>query len=113
MFSQGQLSYAPLTGVMRTYVESSVFIVTSIFTSSSAQSDVVLPFSSPIHDVNGREIYELAVPENTNVFLHIWNLNRDPSIWGDDAAEWNPERWLETLPGSVEEAKIQGVSANT
>jgi Cytochrome P450 len=98
---------------MRTYVASSVFIVTSIFTSSSARSDVILPLSSPIHDVNGREIYELTVPENTNVFLHIWNLNRDPSIWGDDAAEWKPERWLSPLPESVEAAKIQGVYANT
>jgi hypothetical protein len=98
---------------MRTYVAFSITIVASIFTSCSAQSDVVLPLSSPIHDVNGREIYELTVPENTNVFLHIWNLNRDPSIWGDDAAEWKPERWLATLPESVGEAKIQGVYANT
>jgi hypothetical protein len=81
-------------------------------TSSSARSDVILPLSSPIKDVNGREIYELTVPENTNVFLHIWNLNRDPSIWGDDAAEWKPERWLATLPETVEEAKILGVYPN-
>ena len=113
VISQGQLSYAPVAGVMRTYVAFSDIVVIFIFTSCSAQSDVVLPLSSPILDVNGREIYELTVPENTNVFLHIWNLNRDPSIWGDDAAEWKPERWLTTLPESVGEAKIQGVYANT
>jgi len=88
--------YSPAVGVMRT-----------------TKSDVVLPLSTPIHDVNGRRIYEIAIPKNTNVFLHIWNLNRDPSIWGDDAAEWKPERWLEPLPESVEAAKIQGVYANT
>jgi hypothetical protein len=84
-----------------------------IFMPSSTRSDVLLPLSAPIHDVNGRKIHEVFIPENTNVFLHIWNLNRDPSIWGDDAAEWKPERWLAPLPESVEVAKIQGVYANT
>ena len=113
MYSQGQLSYPPVTGVMRTYVASCVYIVTPTFTPSSTRSDVVLPFSTPIYDVNGRKTNEIAIPKNTNVFLHIWNLNRDPSIWGDDAAEWKPERWLVPLPETVEAANIQGVYANT
>ena len=87
--------------------------MTPIFMPRSTRSDVVLPLSAPIHDVNGRKIHEVFIPENTNVFLHIWNLNRDPSIWGDDAPEWKPERWLAPLPESVEAAKIQGVYANT
>ncbi|KAH9166702.1 cytochrome P450 [Lactarius sanguifluus] len=89
--------YPPGSGVMRT----------------SARSDVVLPLSSPIHDVDGREIHEIVVPKNTNLFIHIYNLNRDPSIWGSDAAEWKPERWLAPLPESVANANIQGVYANT
>jgi cytochrome P450 len=79
----------------------------------TTRSDVILPLSTSIHDVNGRETNEIFIPNNTNVFLHIWNLNRDPSIWGDDAAEWKPERWLTALPESVTGAKIQGVYANT
>ncbi|KAH9024960.1 cytochrome P450 [Lactarius hengduanensis] len=85
--------YPPGSGVMRT--------------------DVVLPLSSPIHDVDGREIHEIFVPKNTNLFIQIYNLNRDPSIWGSDAAEWKPERWLAPLPESVANANIQGVYANT
>ncbi|KAH9175552.1 cytochrome P450 [Lactarius sanguifluus] len=88
--------YPPVPGVMRT-----------------ARSDVVLPLSSPIRDVNGREVHEIFVPKNTNVFVQIYNLNRDPSIWGADAAEWKPERWLSPLPQSVADANIQGVYANT
>jgi|SRR6266581_9064712 len=80
---------------------------------SSARSDVVLPLSSPIHDVDGRKIHEILVPKNTNVFVQIYNLNRDPSIWGSDATEWKPERWLAPLPESVANANIQGVYANT
>ncbi|KAH9057443.1 cytochrome P450 monooxygenase [Lactarius vividus] len=88
--------YPPGSGVMRT-----------------ARSNVVLPLSSPIHDVDGREIHEIFVPKNTNLFIQIYNLNRDPSIWGSDAAEWKPERWLAPLPESVANANIQGVYANT
>ncbi len=79
----------------------------------SAQSDVVLPLSAPIQDVDGRKVHEIFVPENTNVFVQIYHLNRDPSIWGPDAAEWKPERWLAPLPQSVADAKIQGVYVNT
>ncbi|KAH9175545.1 cytochrome P450 [Lactarius sanguifluus] len=88
--------YPPVPGVMRT-----------------TRSDVVLPLSSPIRDVDGREVHEIFVPKHTNVFAQIHNLNRDPSIWGGDAAEWKPERWLAPLPQSVADANIQGVYANT
>jgi len=88
--------YPPVAGVLRT-----------------TRSDVILPLSTPIHDANGRSIHEIFIPDDTNVFLHIYNLNRDPSIWGDDAMEWKPERWLAPLPQSVAEANIQGVYANT
>jgi hypothetical protein len=87
--------------------------LTFIFKPSSTRSDVVLPLSTPICDVNGRKIDEVLISDNTDIYLHIWNLNRDPMIWGDDAAEWKPQRWLATLPKSVAEAKIQGVYANT
>ena len=112
MYSQWRHSYPPLVGVMRTCVASSAYGVTPVLMPSSTRTDVVLPLSAPTHDVNGREIHEIFIPKDTNVFLHIWNLNRDPSIWGDDAADWKPERWLAPLPASVEAANIQGVYAN-
>ena len=40
-------------------------------------------------------------------------LNVDPAIWGADAHEWRPERWLEPLPESVAAAKIPGVYSNS
>jgi len=79
----------------------------------TARSDVVLPLSSPIHDVDGRKVYEIFVPKNTNLYVQIYNLNRDPSIWGTDATEWKPERWLAPLPESVTNANIQSLYANT
>ena len=98
---------------MRTYVIANVHMITNVLTYSSTRSDVILPLSTPIHDANGCPIHEIFIPDDTNVFLHIYNLNRDPSIWGDDATEWKPERWLAPLPESVAGANIQGVYANT
>ena len=85
----------------------------SYLLSGSTRKDVVLPLSTPIQDVGGRKVHEIFVAKNTNVFAHIYNLNRDPSIWGSDATEWKPERWLAPLPSSVADANIQGVYANT
>ena len=79
----------------------------------STQRDAVIPLSDPTQDVDGRKVHEIFVPKNTNLFASIYNLNRDPSIWGSDAAEWKPERWLAPLPQSVADANIQGVYANT
>jgi cytochrome P450 len=79
----------------------------------TARTDVVLPLSAPVQGVDGRKVHEIFVPKNTNVFAQIYNLNRDPSIWGSDAAEWKPERWLAPLPQSVADANIQGVYSNT
>lgn len=35
------------------------------------------------------------VPAGTMVSSQAWTLHRDPSIWGPDADEFLPERWLE------------------
>ncbi|KAI0270682.1 cytochrome P450 [Gloeopeniophorella convolvens] len=79
----------------------------------TARADAVVPLSSPIRDTDGREIHDLFIPEDTTVLIQIRTLNRDPKIWGPDASEWKPERWLSPLPASVTEAKIQGVYSNT
>ena len=80
---------------------------------NSTRKDVVLPLSAPIQDVNGRKVHEIFIPKDTNVYAQIYNLNRDPSIWGSDAAEWKPERFLAPLPQSVADANIQGLYGNT
>lgn len=55
---------------------------------------------------DGTYMREVLVPKNTNVIVSILNSNRDPGIWGDDALEWKPERWLSPLPQSVVDAGI-------
>ncbi|KAI5925241.1 cytochrome P450 [Camillea tinctor] len=34
------------------------------------------------------------VPKGTRVMLAVWATNYDKTLWGDDAHEFNPERWM-------------------
>ncbi|KAI0819782.1 cytochrome P450 [Trametes gibbosa] len=77
-----------------------------------AQADAVLPLSRPITGKDGSQINSIPVPKGTLVFVAIQALNISPDVWGPDAREWRPERWLEPLPETVAAAKIPGVQAN-
>ena len=57
-------------------------------------------------------MHEIFVPKDTPVFVSIQASNKNPDIWGPDADEWKPERWLTSLPGSVADAKMPGVYSN-
>ncbi|KAI0059725.1 cytochrome P450 [Artomyces pyxidatus] len=76
------------------------------------RADTSLPLSQPIQTATGAQS-SVFVPCGTAVAVNIIGLNRDPHIWGADAAEWRPARWLGALPATVAEARIPGVYANT
>lgn len=84
--------YPPVTTVART-----------------ATDNIVLPFSRPVKGNDGTYMRGVLVPKNTNVVVSIMNSNQDPEIWGDDALQWKPERWLSPLPQNVIDAEIPGV----
>ncbi|KAK2591892.1 hypothetical protein QQS21_010416 [Conoideocrella luteorostrata] len=46
--------------------------------------------------VNNRDttIQGQFIPRDTTVFIPIWAINTDPLLWGPDAQEFKPERWL-------------------
>lgn len=71
-----------------------------------------MPLKWPIVGVDGSEMREIAVPKNTNVVISIFGANRDKRVWGPDADQWKPERWLKPLPESVAEAHSPGVYAS-
>ena len=78
-----------------------------------ARADAVLPLSKPIKSNDGKtEINEIRIKKGADVVASILGSNRSKAVWGDDADEWKPERWLKPLPASVAEAHLPGVYAS-
>ncbi|KAH9941860.1 cytochrome P450 [Epithele typhae] len=76
------------------------------------REDAVLPLSQPLRMRDGTEAREIAVPKDTSVCIAIRSANRNKAIWGEDALEWKPERWLAPLPETVQDARVPGVYSN-
>ncbi|SJL05095.1 uncharacterized protein ARMOST_08467 [Armillaria ostoyae] len=55
-----------------------------------ASQDDVLPLAEPIITSDGQSCSEIPISKGQIIFASVL-----PSVWGDDAAEWNPRRFLE------------------
>ncbi|RPD65200.1 cytochrome P450 [Lentinus tigrinus ALCF2SS1-7] len=82
------------------------------FVTKTARQDTVVPLSSPLHGVDGHEVDCLHVPRGTTVFVAIAAANRTKEVWGEDAEDWKPERWLSPIPETLIKARIPGVYSN-
>ena len=58
----------------------------------------MLPLSQPVRGRDGSHISEIPIPKGTTVFVGVMASNTNKALWGEDAHEWRPERWLEPLP---------------
>ncbi|THU85386.1 cytochrome P450, partial [Dendrothele bispora CBS 962.96] len=76
-----------------------------------AMKDDRIPLSSPYTDRKGRICTdsELVVKKGQTITVPIVSVNRDKYLWGEDAKEFNPERWYD-LPEAV--SAIPGVWGN-
>jgi len=78
-----------------------------------AKVDVVVPLSVPVKSADGKtDITRVFVPKGTTIHVSIAGMNRSRDVWGDDAKEFKPERWLRAGgPADVTPAfaKIPGV----
>ena len=72
----------------------------------------MLSLQQTIADVDGKLISDVFIPKGTAVYCNISAVNTDPDIWGEDAKEWKPQRWIDPLPRSVIEAHIPGIYTN-
>ncbi|OBZ67551.1 hypothetical protein A0H81_12337 [Grifola frondosa] len=73
------------------------------------RNDIVLPLSEPIQGVDGSMMSEIPIPKDTAIMVGVMASNTSKTIWGDDAHEWKPERWLSPLPSAVSDAHIPGI----
>ncbi|KAJ7186220.1 cytochrome P450 [Mycena pura] len=60
-----------------------------------ALEDDVIPLANPIRTASGTVIDKVPVRKGTLLTASLYYTNAAPSIWGADAAEFNPERWLD------------------
>ena len=57
--------------------------------------DTLLPLQYPIKDLKtGQDVYEVFVQKGTAVYVGLSSTNRSTTIWGPDATEFKPERWI-------------------
>ncbi|TFK53892.1 cytochrome P450 [Heliocybe sulcata] len=61
----------------------------------TAQADTFLPLTSSLATPSGKHITSVPISKGTTVIMSVFGVNRDKSIWGEDADEFRPERWVE------------------
>lgn len=77
--------------------------------SKEAIADTILPLSEPIVGIDGKMIAEIPIARGTEIYVGILGSNTNKAMWGEDALEWKPERWLSPLPRTLMETPIPGV----
>ncbi|KAF7291539.1 Cytochrome P450 [Mycena chlorophos] len=68
------------------------------FTERIATQTDFIPLLVPVTDVDGCQRTEIRVQKGDKVYLPLRAINRSRDIWGSDAEQFRPERWLEGIP---------------
>ncbi|RDX57275.1 cytochrome P450 [Lentinus brumalis] len=63
-----------------------------------AVKDDILPLSEPIITTTGEEIHAIPIKAGQWFNVSVAGYNRLRSVWGEDADEWNPNRFLRIDP---------------
>ncbi|KAG2127108.1 cytochrome P450 [Suillus clintonianus] len=92
-------SYDDLTNKLP-YLDAVVHEVLRLHTSvkeipRSAMEDDVIPLSEPMRTADGTYTDSVCIPKGTEVVIPFAALNCSVSMWGPDAKEFKPSRWLE------------------
>ncbi|WVQ74481.1 hypothetical protein IAR50_004082 [Cryptococcus sp. DSM 104548] len=83
------------------------------FTLREATQDIILPLANPVTGRDGKAMTEVALDKGTTIMIPVITINTSPSIWGPDAAKFNPARWLSPSEDSFKPSPVPGVWGNT
>jgi cytochrome P450 len=78
----------------------------------AASRDDILPLAFPITAKSGEQITSIPIKKGTLIDISPAVYNRLPDVWGEDAHEWNPERFLDPQSGFKEASSNIGVFGN-
>ncbi|KZT70528.1 cytochrome P450 [Daedalea quercina L-15889] len=78
-------------------------------TGRTAMKDDILPLSIPYTDRHGRKHDHVKIDKGADVKIPIQAINSSKALWGDDAALFKPERWVQP-PEAIQ--AIPGVWGN-
>ncbi|KAG8928188.1 hypothetical protein FRC02_007264 [Tulasnella sp. 418] len=76
-----------------------------------AGKDDTIPLSTPYVDKQGVTRHEVKIDKGTTVYFSIISMHRDKSVWGEDAMEFKPERWLKGEETQQRSTDVPGVFA--
>ncbi|KAF8164731.1 cytochrome P450 [Crassisporium funariophilum] len=63
-------------------------------TARVANADDIIHLSTPIIDAAGNATDQIHITKGTQIIIPNHHLNCSTSLWGQDATEFKPERWL-------------------
>ncbi|WFD01272.1 hypothetical protein MYAM1_004034 [Malassezia yamatoensis] len=71
-----------------------------------ALKDDVVPLSKSYKRADGKGTYNsIVIPKGHELFIPLNTIQLSKEIWGEDAQDFNPDRW-DNLPSSVVDAKM-------
>ena len=74
-----------------------------------AAHDDVIPLSAPVTTAKGEVVDCISVARGSSITVPIRVVNNSEEIWGPDAKDFKPERWLDNEAGLTPKAKeLQG-----
>lgn len=76
--------------------------------SDRVTNPTILPLQFLVRSSSGAETSAIAMPKESFVVISILAANRNRTLWGDDANEWKPERWLSSPSGAGKDVPSDG-----
>jgi cytochrome P450 len=64
-------------------------------TTRMANEDDVIPLSEPVRTKSGQLVENLSIAAGTILAIPLASINLSAAIWGEDAKDFKPSRWLE------------------
>ena len=72
-----------------------------------------MPLQWPVLSAYGKtRLKSVHVKEGQRIVVSLFGANRHKGVWGEDAEEWKPERWLKSEKPSISEVRFPGVYAS-